>query len=219
MEIILNGSKIQLEEGDWVSNNTGIAGTIIKLDDISDCILVGKERSFGTWIDKDTINKVEQPGGFSSTFDRMVDESAPLLTGYYDVTKDPYLFDQPDSYTSQVSIKDQGVNPDKALKEHSKDGVTKPQFSLIPQHAILEVAKVFTYGAKKYNAYNYSKGEKNITYTDAAMRHINQYLLGKDNDDETGLSHLAHAVSNLLMIIDNEIIGTNIEGRNGVYKV
>jgi hypothetical protein len=106
-----------------------------------------------------------------------------------------------------------------ALKELSKDGHEKPDFSLIPQLAISEVARVMMYGAKKYDAYNFSKGEYNTVYCAAALRHINKYLLNQDIDDESGLYHLAHAVSNLMMLLDNDLSGTSIDNRNKAYSI
>jgi hypothetical protein len=38
----------------------------------------------------------------------------------------------------------------------------------------------------------------------AAVRHITSYLQGVKSDDESGNPHLAHAISNLLMILDLE---------------
>lgn len=107
---------------------------------------------------------------------------------------------------------------DFAMKELSKNGITKPRMSLIPQLAIVKVANVFGYGAEKYELYNFSKGAKNTTYTDAALRHINRYLLNEDVDDESGMEHLAHAVSCLLMCLDNDLNGTTIEDRNQTYR-
>ena len=53
---------------------------------------------------------------------------------------------------------------------------------------------------------------------DAAQRHINKYLLNEDIDDESGLYHLAHAVACLLMLLDNDLIGSSIDDRNKSYK-
>ena len=103
-------------------------------------------------------------------------------------------------------------------KEYVKDGIEKPRLSLIPQHAVVEVAKVFGYGANKYDAYNFSKGAYKTTYTDAAQRHINRYLLNEDIDPESGLSHLAHGICCLMMLLDNDLIETSIEDRNKMYK-
>lgn len=185
MKILLDGDEVSIKVGDWVSTCSGVEGMIIKIDDLSEMVLVGKERAFGKWVNAVNITGLESNGGYSSNLSNILDSN----------------------------------QSDKALKEHSKNGIDKPQLSLIPQHALIEVAKVFMYGARKYDAYNYCKGEKNTVYIDACMRHINQYLLNQDNDNESGLLHLAHGVANLMMIIDNTIIGTNIEGRNAAYKI
>lgn len=110
-------------------------------------------------------------------------------------------------------------SPDKAIKEHKlTGGITKPKFSLIPQHSLLEVAKVFTFGEDKYKAYNYSKGEDATVYVDAAMRHINKYLMQEDIDNETKTHHLANAIADLLMTLDNILIGKSNDNRNEHYK-
>ena len=106
----------------------------------------------------------------------------------------------------------------KAKKELVKNNVIKPKFSLIPQLALLEVAKVFTAGESKYGAYNYSKGEDVTTYIDAAFRHINTFLTCEDYDDETKTNHLANAISNLMMTLDNILINKSNDNRNSAYK-
>ena len=106
----------------------------------------------------------------------------------------------------------------KAKKEHEVDGVIKPKYSLMPQKALLEVAKVFTYGEHKYDAYNYSKGEYVTTYIDAAMRHINAFLCNEDIDKETKTNHLVNAAADILMTLDNILNGTSIDNRNKNYK-
>jgi hypothetical protein len=79
----------------------------------------------------------------------------------------------------------------------------KPRMSLVPPKAILEVAKVLTYGAKKYSAENWRKvPEAHQRYLDAALRHINQYHQGQIIDNETGINHLAHAICSLLFIVE-----------------
>lgn len=120
------------------------------------------------------------------------------------------------SEDSLVKFLDENSEP--AMKELVKDGMIKPKMSLIPQLAQVEVAKVFTYGAEKYAEYNFSKGARNTTYCDAALRHINKYLRGQDLDDESNLNHLAHAISCLMMLLDNDLVGTSIENRNKVYE-
>jgi hypothetical protein len=105
-----------------------------------------------------------------------------------------------------------------AKKEFVKDGRVKPRLSLLPQLALLETAKVFTYGADKYDEYNFSQGARNTTYIDASLRHVNKYLCNNDIDDESNLYHLAHAISNLMMALDNDLLNKTIENRNKYYE-
>lgn len=77
------------------------------------------------------------------------------------------------------------------------DNKYKP--TLVPINFVVGVAKVATFGAKKYDSNNWQKGEKQ-RYLDALLRHINAYLSGELTDSETGLSHLYHAGCNLAFI-------------------
>lgn len=66
---------------------------------------------------------------------------------------------------------------------------------LIPPRAELEMAKVLTFGAEKYGVGNWAHVEGAETrYLDAMLRHINSYRQGEQTDQESGLSHLAHAM-------------------------
>lgn len=79
----------------------------------------------------------------------------------------------------------------------------KPRIDLIPPHALIEVAKTFTFGANKYSDHNYLGGLKVTRTTAAALRHIFAFLAGSDADEETGLHPLAHAICELLMTLEN----------------
>jgi hypothetical protein len=119
---------------------------------------------------------------------------------------------------SEVIGVDKLPESDLADKELIKDGKVKPILTLIPQLALEDIAAVFMYGAAKYGEYNFSKGGPNTDYINASLRHINKYMLNEDMDDESGLSHLAHAIANLMMILDNTKNNTNIDKRNKLYK-
>lgn len=57
------------------------------------------------------------------------------------------------------------------------------------------VSKVRMFGAKKYARNNFKiTGFKYTRSLAAALRHIFAYLSGEDNDPESGLSHLGHAI-------------------------
>lgn len=97
----------------------------------------------------------------------------------------------------------------------------KPMMSMIPQEALLEVAKSFTHGATKYGKYNYSEGIEYTRMIDASLRHINKALKGKDIDEDSGkdnLYHLANAVASLMILLDGQITKTIIDDRNKTYS-
>ena len=101
--------------------------------------------------------------------------------------------------------------------KHDQD---KPKFSLIPQRALEFVARVLTFGANKYGTRNWVNTEDlSARYTDAALRHINAYLRGQKNDQETGLPHLSHAVASLMFVIEHEhVIITDIMAKWDLTK-
>lgn len=77
----------------------------------------------------------------------------------------------------------------------------KPQFSLIDPKFMLEFAQVMTMGAEKYGADNWKTIENAIPrYKDALHRHMNAFEQGKMDDEESGLSHLAHIAANAMFL-------------------
>lgn len=85
----------------------------------------------------------------------------------------------------------------------------KPQYSLIPSKALLEVVKVLTFGAQKYDPENWRRvPDAKTRYFDAAQRHLWQWKDGEINDEGAGGSdchHLAAAISNLMFILQLEL--------------
>ena len=84
---------------------------------------------------------------------------------------------------------------------------TKPEMYLIPPLATLEVGKVLTYGAKKYSPDNWRKLDNlQNRYTSAAMLNMLAHMSGEENDKETGVSHLAHAICCLMFKLEDELL-------------
>jgi hypothetical protein len=79
----------------------------------------------------------------------------------------------------------------------------KVRFSLLPVEPLTDIAKVFTFGAQKYSDYNFMNGEglKSSRVYDSLQRHLNSWFGGVDDDEETGLSHLAHAGCCIMMLM------------------
>jgi hypothetical protein len=85
--------------------------------------------------------------------------------------------------------------------------------ALLPPEALNEVAQVFTFGAKKYGADNWRAGLSYRRLLSATMRHVNAYNSGEDIDSESGLSHTAHAVANLLMLCEYSLLDLGEDDR------
>lgn len=78
----------------------------------------------------------------------------------------------------------------------------KTQWSLLPAYALEEVAKVYTYGAKKYAPNNWRKGMAWSRTFSAIMRHAWSFWRGETYDKETGLHHMAHAAFGCLTLVE-----------------
>lgn len=76
----------------------------------------------------------------------------------------------------------------------------KVAFDLIPGIALEDCARVFDYGRKKYAAWNWAKGMQWMVVFGCLLRHLYAWARGEDNDPESGLPHLGHAMCNLVML-------------------
>ncbi len=88
----------------------------------------------------------------------------------------------------------------------------KTEFSLVPLSALEDCARVFMYGRDKYAAWNWAKGMDWLIPYDCLMRHMAAWHRGEDNDPESGLPHLGHAMCNLVML--SQFARTYKEGDN-----
>lgn len=79
--------------------------------------------------------------------------------------------------------------------------------------ALEEIAKALDFGKQKYGEWNYRGGFKWCRLTGSLLRHVYAWLKREDKDPETGLSHLAHAGANILMLLDHEILGLGEDNR------
>jgi len=77
----------------------------------------------------------------------------------------------------------------------------KPRWELVPYEALEGLVKVLTLGTKKYKDDNWKYVENGKErYFGALMRHLVAWRSGIEFDEETGLSHLDHALANLTFI-------------------
>lgn len=87
------------------------------------------------------------------------------------------------------------------MTEGMKFDDEKTRMDLLCPFAIEELSKVLTFGAKKYDSWNWTRGLKTSRLIAAALRHVFSYARGEDTDPETGLHHIAHAMCCCMFII------------------
>lgn len=94
----------------------------------------------------------------------------------------------------------------KKLESTSTQGVKldqdKPIMALLPPRALLEEAKVWSYGSVKYDSYNWTKGIVYSRIIGASLRHIMAIMMGEDVDEESGCLHAACVRCNMAMLIE-----------------
>lgn len=90
------------------------------------------------------------------------------------------------------------MKKNKGIKQDSK----KLRWDLLPYKELGEIAGVLTHGANKYSDYGWQKlPNAKQRYFAAAIRHVTAWWQGEKNDQESGLSHLAHAGCCLLFLM------------------
>jgi hypothetical protein len=89
----------------------------------------------------------------------------------------------------------------------------KPRLELLSADALIEIAKVMTFGAKKYAEHNWRNGFAWSRLYGAALRHILSHMNGEDRDPESGLSHLSHAGCCLMFLLEHEVRGMGKDDR------
>lgn len=94
-----------------------------------------------------------------------------------------------------------------STRGHKQDG-GKNRWSILPWSALDQVAKVLTWAAdaKGYPGRGYMDLENGAErYMDAACRHISEHMQGRRTDAESGLPVLAHAATDLLIVLAIEL--------------
>lgn len=87
------------------------------------------------------------------------------------------------------------------VEEFMKFDTEKLRYDLVPTSAIEGLARVITYGARKYKPDNWRKGDIE-RYEAAAFRHLMAWRQGEECDEESGLTHLTHLLCNIAFMIE-----------------
>lgn len=102
-----------------------------------------------------------------------------------------------------------------AMTTGVKHDQEKPLMALMPASALEEEGMVWTFGARKYGNWNWSKGIAYTRVISAIFRHLMAIMRGEDIDSESGLLHAAHIRCNAGMLIEFHKQGrTDLDDRN-----
>jgi hypothetical protein len=97
---------------------------------------------------------------------------------------------------------------EKIMKARKDSGIKfddgKIRYDLIAPRSLDELAKVYTYGCKKYDDNNWRGGFKWGRLFGAMMRHAWAWYRGETYDQESGLHHLAHAAWQCFALMEFE---------------
>lgn len=90
----------------------------------------------------------------------------------------------------------------KLIKKGLRYDEGKPRMDLIPPELLFAIAEVLTYGAEKYAPRNWERGMiwgKEVYAP--LIRHLEKWKKGEERDEESGLTHLAHAACNIAFLV------------------
>jgi len=80
----------------------------------------------------------------------------------------------------------------------------KAPIALVPPECIEEIAEIFGFGAAKYGANNWRDDGDNTEWSrtySSLQRHLNAFWQGEDLDPESQKRHLAHACTQLMILM------------------
>jgi len=84
----------------------------------------------------------------------------------------------------------------------------KAPLHLIPPETLFKVAEVFGFGAEKYGENNWRDDAHCTSWTrtySSIQRHLNAWAMGEDVDPESGNEHLAHATTQLMILMMHQM--------------
>ena len=115
---------------------------------------------------------------------------------YYLLIDETYVeFECCNCYNTEMEpeVEKGGIIMDQSIKKDKG----KPRCDLVPPEWTLAMAEVLTFGVEKgYREESWREVEVK-RYIASTLRHFYAFQLGEDRDPESGLPHLAHALTNI----------------------
>ena len=106
-----------------------------------------------------------------------------------------------------------GDIPAPMAKEGVKFDTGKRRVDLVPTEAINALADVLTAGAVKYGEHNWRHGMDWSRVYSAAQWHMLAFWGGDDIDEESGMPHLWHAITNLAFLVSYQALSVGRDDR------
>lgn len=101
------------------------------------------------------------------------------------------------------------VDPDTGGRKGQKD----VRLHALPWESLQELGRVFAFGEKKYDDYNFRKGYQWSLSYDALQRHLWAFWNRTDRDEESGLHHVAHAMWHCAVLLFFSLKGKGKDDR------
>jgi hypothetical protein len=89
----------------------------------------------------------------------------------------------------------------------------KLRYSQLSTSAIRSIVEVLEFGATKYPIHNWRKGFNYTVVLDSIQRHLEAFKELEDKDKESGLSHIAHVLTNAMFLQHMINHGTGVDDR------
>ena len=165
-----------------------------------------KMNTFARTVDQKLFND-EEPQGQSAGLIRDINALTAVLGA--DQQKLTWRMPQLDKQIKEMYVTNSGASSawgsvlptqmitDKDIKDMIPEGGLKydndkPRMDLLDFDALEGLAKVLTFGAKKYDEHNWRNGISYSRLTAAMLRHLTALQRGEDIDAESGLPHIDH---------------------------
>jgi hypothetical protein len=100
-----------------------------------------------------------------------------------------------------------------AKKQCLKYDEGKPRWDLLPVYPLEQVARVLTYGVKKYDAENWRKGLSFKRSIGSIKRHLASFETRENIDPESQLHHLAHMICDGMMLLEHTVTHPELDDR------
>ena len=90
----------------------------------------------------------------------------------------------------------------------------KLQWSLVSWKALAPMVQVLMFGAKKYSAWNWTKGLKYTEICESLLRHTHAFMEGEDDDPESKLTHVGHILCNAMFLSYMSLFKKDMDDRS-----